>query len=130
MRMHLSASLLVDAGLEATKLTISEFQALLAEKTGVPAQEQELLAGFPPSIVQLPADASASYLSELPISNGDSIVVRRREEAAPSAAHHAAPTAPAEGPVSGHDLLNQPQLDEVRFANLNYVAMAWMKCTS
>lgn len=80
----------------------------------MPAHQQELLAGFPPSIVQLPADASASYLCELPISNGDSIVVRRREEAAPSAAHHAAPPAPAAEPVSGHALLTQPPPEEVR----------------
>ena len=99
--------------MEADKLTISEFQALLAEKTGVPANQQELLAGFPPSIVQLPADAAASYLSSLPLSNGDSIVVRKREEAAPLDAQQAAPSSCATEPASGHAVLTQPHSQEV-----------------
>ena len=77
-------------GLDADALTVLQFCELLAEKTGVPAQEQELLAGFPPTALQLPLDPAASHLSKLPLATGDSIVVRRREGAA-AAAPAAAP---------------------------------------
>lgn len=42
------ASLLA-AGLDSA-LSVTALQELLAERTGVPAQEQELLAGFPPTV--------------------------------------------------------------------------------
>lgn len=58
-------------------LSLSAFQELLAEKTGVPPSQQELLTGFPPAPIQLPAGAAT--LADLPISNGDTVVVRRRE---------------------------------------------------
>lgn len=43
------------AGLEPSETSLLEFQALLAERTGVPAAAQELLAGFPPRPVQVRA---------------------------------------------------------------------------
>lgn len=89
-------------GLDADALTVLQFCELLAEKTGVPVQEQELLAGFPPAALQLPVDRAASHLSKLPLATGDSIVVRRREgataatpSAAPSVQHAEASAAPA-----------------------------------
>ncbi|BDA47793.1 probable ubiquitin thioesterase OTU1 at C-terminar half [Coccomyxa sp. Obi] len=59
-------------------LSLSDFQEMLAEKTGVPASHQELLGGFPPAPISLPAGGSCT-LGDLPIANGDTIVVRRRE---------------------------------------------------
>lgn len=86
------------AGLDGS-LSVAEFQQLLAEKTGVPAPEQELLAGFPPAAIKLPADTSASTLSSLPVANGDTIVVRRRE-GVPSAAIAVPETATAVTPLN------------------------------
>jgi hypothetical protein len=87
LRDHVSYSLspaVLSAGLETT-LSVSEFQHILAEKTGVAPEEQELLGGFPPVPIQLPGDPSSSKLSDLPVANGDTIVVRKRE-GGPSAA--------------------------------------------
>lgn len=72
------------AGLDGG-LSLSEFQELLAEKTGVPASHQELLGGFPPAPIPLPAIGS-STLGDLPIANGDTIVVRRKEVSTTAAA--------------------------------------------
>lgn len=72
------------AGLDG-RLSLPDFQELLAEKTGVPASHQELLGGFPPAPISLPA-LSSSTLGDLPIANGDTIVVRRREVSTVAAA--------------------------------------------
>ncbi len=89
--------LVIPAGLDGG-LSIAAFQELLAEKTGVAPPQQEILTGFPPAPIQLPAEGSGS-LGDLPISNGDTIVVRRGEgaaEAAQQPAVSAASTQPAQ----------------------------------
>ena len=83
------------AGLDGS-LSLSDFQELLAEKTGVPASHQELLGGFPPAPISLPAVGS-STLGDLPIANGDTIVVRRRE--VPTVAAESVAT-PADGQLA------------------------------
>jgi len=94
-------------------LSLSAFQELLAEKTGVPAFQQELLAGFPPAPLQMPT-ASTSTLGDLPIANGDTIVVRKKEGAAASASaqrpESAAPKEPGP-PQQSAELLAQVQHD-------------------
>lgn len=80
-RLHLDFS--YRAGLDGA-LSLSAFQELLAEKTGVPAFQQELLAGFPPAPLRMPTDRT-STLGDLPIANGDTVVVRKKEGAAASA---------------------------------------------
>ncbi|KAK9802938.1 hypothetical protein WJX72_000560 [[Myrmecia] bisecta] len=64
------------AGLEGS-LSVRAFQQMLAEKTGVPAAAQEILAGFPPKPLQLPADSAGATLADLPLQNGDTVVVRQ-----------------------------------------------------
>eukprot|EP00798_Chlamydomonas_sp_ICE-L_P022763 gene22763-29931_t len=64
-------------------MPVFEFQALLQEKTGIAADRQEVLAGFPPKPIEWPSDCAAASLSTLPLVNGDTVVVRERESAAP-----------------------------------------------
>ncbi|KDD71786.1 hypothetical protein H632_c4402p0, partial [Helicosporidium sp. ATCC 50920] len=63
--------------------TIEELQSRLAGLTGVPSARQEILSGFPPKPLSLPADR-AEPLASLGIRNGDTLTVR--EAAAESTA--------------------------------------------
>lgn len=77
-------------------MTIAAFQELLADRLGVPTDFQEILAGFPPTLVQMPPETSATPLSTLGIANGDTLVLRRMAE--PAAVPATAPAAAAARP--------------------------------
>mmetsp|Transcript_25781 Transcript_25781/g.69925 ORF Transcript_25781/g.69925 Transcript_25781/m.69925 type:complete len:124 (-) Transcript_25781:67-438(-) len=62
-------------GIEAST-SVSDFCTLVASKTGVPPEQQEMLAGFPPKPLELPADRASVPVSSLPLVSGDTIVVR------------------------------------------------------
>lgn len=85
-------------GVEPTT-AVAEFQLLLESKLGVPINNQEILAGFPPKLLQLPSDAAATPLSDLGLADGDTLTVRRRVAAAlaeqANGATAAAPAVPA-----------------------------------
>lgn len=98
--------------------SVAEFRALLAQTTGVPADLQEVRGGFPPKLLEFPADAAASIAS-LGIQSGDSLTVTRlagTPAAAPAAAPAAVPaaTAPAAAaaPNNGHHALAGLSEDE------------------
>lgn len=74
----------------------SDFTALLAEETGVPADRLEVLCGFPPKLLATPAPDTK--LREAGLSNGDSLTVR--EAAAAGDGAPAAAAAPAPAPAS------------------------------
>ncbi|CAD7696213.1 unnamed protein product [Ostreobium quekettii] len=60
-------------------MSVASFQELLAKETGVEAAVQEVLVGFPPKLLQLPADPQKAQISCLGIEDGETIVVRRHE---------------------------------------------------
>ncbi|KAF5837731.1 hypothetical protein DUNSADRAFT_3986 [Dunaliella salina] len=62
-------------GIEAST-SVSDFCVLVATKTGVPPEQQEILAGFPPKPLELPQDRASVPVSSLPLASGDTIVVR------------------------------------------------------
>ncbi|KAK9839310.1 hypothetical protein WJX81_006947 [Elliptochloris bilobata] len=71
-------------------LSVAALQDLLAERTGVPPHEQELLTGFPPAVLRLPDDRSAAASAALPLASGDTLVAVRGTPAAEAGAGHAA----------------------------------------
>ena len=75
-------------------MQLRKFLELLGKETGLEASVLEILAGFPPALIQLPSDPG-STLSSLPIANGDTLLVRRREKASSTAQEDAAPIATA-----------------------------------
>ena len=75
-------------------MQLRDFLELLGKETGLEASELEILAGFPPAPIQLPSDPG-STLSSLPIANGDTLLIRRQENAASTAQEDAAPDATA-----------------------------------
>ncbi|KAL4448875.1 hypothetical protein ABPG77_007592 [Micractinium sp. CCAP 211/92] len=95
--------------------SVAEFKTLLAEKTGVPADLQEVRGGFPPKLLEFPSDAAAS-ISSLGIQSGDSLTVTRLagSSAAASAATGGAATgtAAAAAPSNGHHALAGLSEDE------------------
>jgi ubiquitin thioesterase OTU1 len=78
--------------------TVAAFRALLADKTGVPAERQEVRGGFPPKVLQFPDDQSASIAS-LGVQAGDSLTVTALPAAAAAAA--AASTGHAQAAAAG-----------------------------
>lgn len=68
----------VTIGVEDT-CTVHELQQIIADKTEITVERQELLAGFPPKALQL-TGAQTSSISGVGIANGDSLVVRERED--------------------------------------------------
>eukprot|EP00197_Chlamydomonas_leiostraca_P007834 CAMPEP_0202859510 /NCGR_PEP_ID=MMETSP1391-20130828/1587_1 /ASSEMBLY_ACC=CAM_ASM_000867 /TAXON_ID=1034604 /ORGANISM="Chlamydomonas leiostraca, Strain SAG 11-49" /LENGTH=381 /DNA_ID=CAMNT_0049538545 /DNA_START=147 /DNA_END=1292 /DNA_ORIENTATION=+ len=89
-------------------MSVEAFQAVLHEKTGVAPSQQEILCGFPPKQAAIPADASTTPLSSLPIQNGDTITVR----AAPTPPQPPAPTpapTPAPAPATSSASHQPPQ---------------------
>ncbi|DBB01392.1 hypothetical protein WJX77_010639 [Trebouxia sp. C0004] len=82
------------------EMTVAAFQELLASRLGVPLAYQELLAGFPPKSVQMPAEASSVALSSLMLANGDTLVVRRLPSSAAATHSAASTTAPSSAPTS------------------------------
>ncbi|PSC76056.1 Ubiquitin thioesterase OTU1 isoform A [Micractinium conductrix] len=76
--------------------TAAEFRQLLADKTGVPADRQEVRGGFPPKPLQWPADGGATVAS-LGVQSGDSLTVTALPGSAAAApgSNGAAPTAAA-----------------------------------
>ncbi|KAL0050495.1 hypothetical protein WJX82_000792 [Trebouxia sp. C0006] len=100
------------------EMTVAAFQELLASRLGVPIAYQELLAGFPPKSVQMPAEASAVALSSLNLANGDTVVLRRlasssaaaaTQSAAPTTTPSSAPTASTEAAASFSTSVPEPQ---------------------
>ena len=75
-------------------MQLRDFLELLGKETGLEASELEILAGFPPAPIHLPSDPG-STVSSLPIANGDTLLVRRREKAASTAQEDLAPDATA-----------------------------------
>ncbi|GBF96418.1 ubiquitin thioesterase [Raphidocelis subcapitata] len=85
--------------------TVAALQALLADKTGVPAERQEVLSGFPPK--PLPLSDGDATISSIGIANGDTLTVRQSAAAAaasppppPVAAPAPAPAPPAPVPAA------------------------------
>ncbi|KAG2426130.1 hypothetical protein HYH02_014845 [Chlamydomonas schloesseri] len=81
--------------------SIADFLALLAEKTGVPAACIEILSGFPPKQIQVPAEGAVSALG---LANGDTLTVRQGAAPPPPPAAsqqpQVAPSAPAASPAA------------------------------
>ncbi|CAD7703064.1 unnamed protein product [Ostreobium quekettii] len=73
-------------------MSVAAFQDLLAKDTGVEPDAQEVLVGFPPKLVQLPADPWNTAISTLGIEHGETIVVRKNEflRAVDSSVHRSA----------------------------------------
>lgn len=63
--------------------SVAAFMEQLGQKTGLPPTRQEVLAGFPPKLVDLPADRSGS-LSQLGLQRGDLLTVRELPGAPPA----------------------------------------------
>lgn len=78
----------------------------MAEKTGVPVGSQELLKGFPPRLIALPADCDSGVLGSIGIQAGDSITVR---QCSVSQLHHVSNSEAAISIKNEH----QSQLDTV-----------------
>ncbi|DBA66211.1 TPA: hypothetical protein ACH3X2_002587 [Trebouxia sp. C0005] len=104
------------------EMTVAAFQELLASRLGVPIAYQELLAGFPPKSVQMPAEASAVALSSLKLANGDTVVLRRltslaaaTPSPAPSTAPDSAPTASFDAAASISTNVPEPQLTSLPY---------------
>lgn len=70
---------------------MAAFQELLAAKTGVAPALQELLAGFPPQVINLPPDRAAATVASLGLHSGDNLTVRQLAGAPPPAAAAEAP---------------------------------------
>lgn len=85
---------------------MAELQALLAGATGIEPACQEILAGFPPHLLQLPEDRSGTSVAALGVQAGDSLTVNRAAAAQlpPAAAHAAGPA--AGGADFDHDHFN------------------------
>lgn len=81
------------------EMTVAAFQELLASRLGVPIAHQELLAGFPPKPVQMPAEASAVALSSLNLANGNTVVLRRLASSAAATASPVPTSAPGFAPT-------------------------------
>jgi ubiquitin thioesterase OTU1 len=79
--------------------TLEALQAMLAESTGVAPAAQELLAGFPPRPLALPADRSAATVASLGLAPGDALVVRRAAGASPAAPPATAPSSRGASPA-------------------------------
>ncbi|GFH16327.1 ubiquitin thioesterase OTU1, partial [Haematococcus lacustris] len=87
-------------------MTVQAFLALISEKTGIAASEQEVMAGYPPRQLQLPTDVSGAALSSLPLANGDTITLRAKATAPATAAELG--TAPASVVSSSRPSLPPP----------------------
>ncbi|KAJ9509210.1 hypothetical protein QJQ45_001496 [Haematococcus lacustris] len=87
-------------------MTVQAFLALISEKTGIAASEQEVMAGYPPRQLQLPTDVTGAFLSSLPLANGDTITLRAKATAPATAAELG--TAPANGVSSSSPSLPPP----------------------
>ncbi|KAJ9505862.1 hypothetical protein QJQ45_027953, partial [Haematococcus lacustris] len=87
-------------------MTVQAFLALISEKTGIAASEQEVMAGYPPRQLQLPTDVSGAALSSLPLANGDTITLRAKATAPATAAELG--TAPASVVNSSSPSLTPP----------------------
>ncbi|GLC69894.1 hypothetical protein PLESTF_000892900, partial [Pleodorina starrii] len=61
-------------------MSTHDFLDLLSAKTGVPAAFIEILTGFPPKTIQVPADGTVSMLA---LANGDTLTVRPGPAASP-----------------------------------------------
>ena len=79
IRKRKAATACTTAGI-GSDASIAEFQAAIAAKSGVPAANQELMTGFPPQPLHVPADPTGTVTS-LGISSGETILVRRTEKA-------------------------------------------------
>jgi hypothetical protein len=71
--------------------TLGELKDVVAEKTGIPSQSQELLTGFPPKLLKQ-AGGEEDTCASVGISNGESITVREVPGAPPAAAAEATPS--------------------------------------
>lgn len=69
----------------ATEATFGDLKSIVAEKTGIPPQAQELLAGFPPKLIS-PTTGDAATCASLGMSDGESIMVRELKGEASAAA--------------------------------------------
>ena len=76
----------------ATDSTFRDLKAVVAEKTGIPPEAQELLAGFPPKVL---TSRDGDSCASCGVSNGESITVRELPCAAAAAAAAAQAAAPA-----------------------------------
>jgi len=83
-------------------MSVGNFLDLLQQKTGVPPAAAEILAGFPPKPLQLPADQSSS-LSVLGLQTGDTFTLRAAAAAPPAATPAAATPGPAAAPTTLSD---------------------------
>mmetsp|Transcript_4602 Transcript_4602/g.12813 ORF Transcript_4602/g.12813 Transcript_4602/m.12813 type:complete len:411 (-) Transcript_4602:78-1310(-) len=91
-------------GLESTT-TVLELQRLLAEKTGVPVETQEILSGgFPPAVIKLPEDPASATLSSIGLQGGDSITVRAAAVPTPAPTPEAAAPQPLASAPSAADV--------------------------
>lgn len=88
--MQRAGMVLAVAGLSGA-MTVAAFQQLLAEKTGVPLNMQQVLFGYPQKVLPLPNDKHSATLASLGVPSGETLVVRAKEG---SAEAHAAQTPP------------------------------------
>mmetsp|Transcript_7569 Transcript_7569/g.19456 ORF Transcript_7569/g.19456 Transcript_7569/m.19456 type:complete len:344 (+) Transcript_7569:209-1240(+) len=95
--------------------TVLQFQAAIAEKSGVPVERQELLLGtMPPKVLKIPEDPARAVITSLGLQNGDSITVRMVEGSSTAAMHPQttssdASQAPASQSSAPHSVAPAPQ---------------------
>jgi ubiquitin thioesterase OTU1 len=83
----------------ATDCTLGDLKAVVAEKTGIPPESQELLAGFPPKLLA-PAEGDAATCASCGVSNGESITVRELPGVVAAAAAAAAEAEATPSPLN------------------------------
>ena len=72
-------------------MRLGTFLDMLERETGLRTKEIEILTGYPPAPVRVPHDPD-SLLSCLAISNGDTLLIRRQENASAAAPEPSAVT--------------------------------------
>ena len=80
-------------------MQLRDFLELLGKETGLNPEELEILAGFPPTPIQLPSNPD-SPLSSLAIANGDSVLIRKQDKPAGAAQERDAPENSEAAPAS------------------------------
>ena len=96
----------------ASDSTLGDLKAVVAEKTGIPIEAQELLAGFPPKVLSPSAEGDAATCASCGIANGESITVRELVSVAAAALASAAAPSSNESPAAASSAFNLVDEDE------------------